>query len=362
MRRQRVQNVREKRRMNILQKIILILLLAGSLCCFILSFFVTEESAPKPKADTTPTPTPKTEGPDDGVLIPLSADAGKEYIDGTLFLGDSNTVRFMMYTDENGQTYTSKENTIAVVGMGTGGISDLYCEQLSTGTFTMVQAVQILQPQRIIMTFGTNNLSGPYTTLTDAFIQEYAAQIRNVQNSWPYADIIINTLPPVAEYCQYRECTQVQIDSFNEALYGMCRDNGWRLLNSIEVLKDDMTGFARQGYMDGDGLHLNETGVRTLMEYIRTHAYITEDRRPQPLAGIPYIYGPLYEMLQEQMRTPTPAPTPAPTPEPTPEPTPVPEVTPEPVPEPTPEPAPEPDPEPQPEPTPDPSGGEGAQQ
>ncbi|MBR3356732.1 MAG: SGNH/GDSL hydrolase family protein [Solobacterium sp.] len=344
-----------RKHMSFLQKTVLILLLAGSLCCFVISLFVTDKSASAGPAKT-PEPTEVPQNSGDGVLLAETEDAGHEYLDGTLFMGDSNTVRFMLFTDEYGQQYTTKDNTVAVVGVGTGGISSLNCMRFSTGDYTMVDAAAILQPHRIIMTFGTNNLTGPYTSLTDAFIREYAAEIRKVQEAYPYADIIINTLPPVAEYCQYRECTQVQIDSFNEALYGMCRDNGWRLLNSIEVLKDSSTGYGRQEYMDYDGLHLNNAGVDALMNYVRTHAYITEDRRPQPLNEIPYVYGPLYELLQDMARQQTPQPTyrPEPTPEPTPEPEPEvipePEPEPEPIPEPEPEPVPEPEPEPAPEP------------
>ena len=32
-----------------------------------------------------------------GTVLPLTDDAGEDYINSTLFLGDSNTVRFMMY-------------------------------------------------------------------------------------------------------------------------------------------------------------------------------------------------------------------------------------------------------------------------
>jgi hypothetical protein len=33
-------------------------------------------------------------------LLPETADGGRSYLDDTLFLGDSNTVRFMAYNDE----------------------------------------------------------------------------------------------------------------------------------------------------------------------------------------------------------------------------------------------------------------------
>ena len=34
-------------------------------------------------------------------------------------------------------------------------------------------------------------------------------------------------------------------------------------------------------------MHLSKTAVTAFFEYVRTHAYVTEDRRPQPLGNIP---------------------------------------------------------------------------
>ena len=314
-------------------------------------------------------------------------DAGQDYLDTTLFLGDSNTVRFMIFTDSEGRTYTSQENTIAVVGMGIDAISTLKCMKFSTGTYTMTESVSIIQPERIIITFGTNNLSG---TSTDAsgFIQRYQLQLKRLQEAYPTVDIIVNSIPPVTD--GKSKAHNIQIMAYNTAIEEMCEANGWKYLNSAEVLAD-VNGNPMPGFMEGDGIHLTKTAVNTLFDYIRTHAYVTEDDRPKPLAAIPNILGPTTNVYMtdpltdkpfteealnpedkeeeqpEETPTPTPAPsetpkatpTPTPTPQTTPEPTvtptPEPSSTPEPTVEPTPVPTPESTPEPTPEPTPTPA-------
>lgn len=232
-----------------------------------------------------------------GTVLALTADAGREYTDETLFLGDSNTVRFMQNLDEDGQTYTTVENTIAVIGMGAQAISTLPCMQFDIGTFTMVDAVAILQPRRIILTFGTNNLDG-FTTDTSFFIDEYEPQVKAVQEAYPYADIIVQSIFPIAELNEYPNLKVSQIRLFNSAIIQMCERNDWKYLNTFEALFDTHSGFARAGLMDTDGLHLSEQGVREVFRYIRTHAYQTEDRRPQPLEEIPYIIGPKTELYE----------------------------------------------------------------
>lgn len=226
----------------------------------------------------------------EGTILAETQDAGQDYIDSTLFLGDSNTARFMRITGEDGSTFTTKNNTIGVVGMGIDAISTLKCMQFSTGTFTMPDAVKILQPQRVIITFGTNNLSGSSTDAT-SFIDRYSAQIQEIEDAYPSVDIIVNSIPPVAKNRTYTNVTMTQIDAYNKAIATMCQDKDWKYLNSAETLKDSSSGYAKEGYTISDGLHLSTQGLTALFTYIRTHAWITEDDRPKPLASIPTIVG-----------------------------------------------------------------------
>lgn len=230
------------------------------------------------------------EGEFDGTLLPETEDAGKDYVDSTLFLGDSNTARFLKVTDSEGNTFTKLNNTIGVVGMGIDAISTLPCMDFSTGRYTMPQSVKILQPERVIITFGTNNLSGTSTDASD-FITRYTAQIEAVESAYPSADIIINSIPPIGRVNQYPNVSMKQIDAYNKAIAEMCQKYGWKFLNSSETLKDASTGYARDGYTVSDGLHLSSEGLEALFFYIRTHAWITEDDRPKPLASIPTVIG-----------------------------------------------------------------------
>ncbi len=226
----------------------------------------------------------------DGTVLAKTSDAGKDYVDSTLFLGDSNTARFLTFTDEDGNTFATKENSIGVVGMGIDAISTMPVIDFSTGRFTMVEAVKILQPQRIIITFGTNNLSGNSTDAT-SFIERYTKQLKAIEEAYPYADLIVNAIPPVSESRSYPNVTMTQIDAYNKAIVKMCEENDWKFLNSSEALKDETTGYAAKGMMDSDGLHLSKQGLITLFKYIREHSYITDDERPKPLNEIPTIIG-----------------------------------------------------------------------
>ena len=281
-------------------------------------------------------------------ILEQTADAGESYVDETLFLGDSNTARMYRMFD-----YCSYDNAIGSVGMTAKSLASFACVQVSTssGYITMPQAVAKLQPRRVILTFGTNDLNPSYKAAD--FVKNYQTGIEAIVTAYPSVDIIVNAIPPIGQQHSNQSLTQTQVDEYNKALVEMCQAKGWKFLNSAEVLKDSVTGYAKSGYVEtSDGIHLTRTAMDALFNYIRTHSYITEDDRPA-LTTIPKHTGdkdavvytvPVVSSTSTATATATPEPTeepadsestgdsyaeatPTPTPEVTATPSPTPEVT-----------------------------------
>ena len=146
-------------------------------------------------------------------------------------------------------------------------------------TDTMPQAVAKLQPRRVILTFGTNDLNPGYKAAD--FVKNYQTGIEAIVTAYPSVDIIVNAIPPIGQQHSNQSLTQTQVDEYNKALVEMCQEKDWKFLNSAEVLKDSVTGYAKSGYVEtSDGIHLTRTAMDALFNYIRTHSYITEDDRP----------------------------------------------------------------------------------
>lgn len=308
-------------------------------------------------------------------ILEQTSDAGDSYVDETLFLGDSNTARMYRMFD-----YCSYDNAIGSVGMTAKSLVTFACVQVSTssGYITMPQAVAKLQPRRVILTFGTNDLNPGYKAAD--FVKNYRTGIEAIVTAYPSVDIIVNAIPPIGQQHSNQSLTQTQVDEYNKALVEMCQEKDWKFLNSAEVLKDSVTGYAKSGYVEtSDGIHLTRTAMDALFTYIRTHSYITEDDRPA-LTTIPKHTGdkdavvytvPVVSSSSTAAATATPEPTeepagsestsdsyvettPTPTPEVTATPSPTPEVTaaPSPTPEVTATPSPTPEVTATPSPTP----------
>ena len=65
----------------------------------------------------------------------------------------------------------------------------------------------------------------------------------------------------------------------------MCEQMGLKFLNTAEELKD-ANGYGREDYYQSGDIHLKPAGLKALLSYLRTHAYQTDDRRPDT-ANIP---------------------------------------------------------------------------
>lgn len=292
-------------------------------------------------------------------ILEESKDAGQSYVDETLFLGDSNTARMYRMFD-----YCTYDNAIGSVGMSARSLATYACVQLQgySNYVTMAKAVALMQPRRVILTFGTNDLSPSYSA--DSFVENYQKGIETIVEAYPSVDIIVNSIPPLGKVHSNQNLTQTQVDEYNKALVEMCKEKGWKFLNSAEVLKDSSSGYAKSGYVESsDGIHLTKTAMDALFDYVRTHSYITEDDRPtvknvakhigdkdvstSTASTVTTTSSASSTQSQSQSQSssaevvvtpaPTVAPTVAPTPVPTQEPTPVPTQAPTPVP--TPEPA-----------------------
>ncbi|MCI6640184.1 MAG: HAD hydrolase-like protein [Pygmaiobacter massiliensis] len=214
---------------------------------------------PAPGADefvVTPSQTVPT-------VLPETADAGQSYVDNTLFVGDSNTVRLYNF----GQI--SLQNMLGYVGIGIGSVIEKECiwfEEYSSPA-TMPQAVKLLQPGRIVMMFGTND-----TYLqTDDFIAEYSKVYDALHTACPSADIIIASVPPIGKGRSSAAVVCERIADFNEALAQLAAQKGAHFLNVYETLADE-DGFLKSEYSESDGLHLTEKGAQALIEYLRCHS------------------------------------------------------------------------------------------
>ena len=221
-------------------------------------------------------------------LLTETADAGTDYLNDTLFLGDSNTVRLYNNGLISLQQFCAREGIGTQVALNEGIVTF----KGDNNHYTIAQAVAKMKPRRVVMTFGTNDTGME----VQDFISNYTALVQAIQAAYPYTDIIVNTVPPIPEnHSSYPHMDQAKIDDFNMALLNMCEQLGLKFLNTAGTLKGE-NGYGNPDYYTDGDIHLKSAGLKAALTYLRTHAYQTEDRRPDtnniPTRTLEYVSNP----------------------------------------------------------------------
>ena len=212
--------------------------------------------------------------PNNPALLGATADAGDKYLEDTLFLGDSNTVRF----NRNGlltlQQYCAKEG----LTVETAVTEEFVAFKRKNQMYTIPDSVAMMKPRRVVITLGSNNADGSMTT--EQFIAAYRNLVSAIQSSYAYTDIIVNAIPPIpSSHDSYPNMDQEIIDNFNMALLDMCQQMNIKFLNSAEALKGE-DGYGKESYYIANDIHLKTDGLKAILNYVTTHAYDSADRRP----------------------------------------------------------------------------------
>ena len=198
-------------------------------------------------------------------LLTETADAGQSYQEETLFLGDSNTVRLYNNGLISLQQFCAKEGIGTQVALHEGIVTF----KKDSNSYTIAQAVAMMKPRRVVITLGTNDTG---MEVAD-FISNYTALVQAIRESYPYTDIIVNTIPPIpADHSTYPHMDQAKIDDMNMALLSMCEQLGLKFLNTAETLKGD-DGYGKADYYTSGDIHLKSAGLKAALNYLRTHAY-----------------------------------------------------------------------------------------
>ncbi len=226
-----------------------------------------ESSAP---ADNGGEENPSQPGEPDGdvpVWLPQTADAGQEYIDKLVFIGDSTTYGLKAYEVVNeSQVWTPSSGTLALFNQSIATI--VYPK---TGEeILIVDAVKDAQPEYLVLTIGVNGVA---MMDEQEFKDQYIDLIHRIQAASPDTKIICNSIYPVEASYEAKDngINNAKIDAANVWVYEIAEATGTHYADSASVLKD-ANGCLNSEYGNGDGLHLCTTGFNLVLNYLRTHA------------------------------------------------------------------------------------------
>lgn len=208
------------------------------------------------------------------VRLAQTPDAGHDYLDDFVFLGDSTTYGIGYYYDHGytdlcppSQVWTPKSGTLTLAYYNIATV--VYPP---TGEEISIEdAVKQAKPKYLLITLGVNGIS---FMDEEWFIRDYTALVEMVLAASPDTKVILNSIYPVAASYQYlQDINNDRIRAANGWIERIAEATGTRFLNSFECLVGP-DGFLPEDCQNGDGLHLTGEAFGKVMEYIRTHTYV----------------------------------------------------------------------------------------
>ena len=232
---------------------------------------VTEEST-QSAAGTVTAGTVTSSPPQSITRLTETPDAGQEYLDEIIFLGDSTTYGIKFYLDHGfpdlvsaDQIWTPSNGTFTLAYQST---TEIYYPD--TGEeMNLAQAVRQKLPKYMIITLGVNGIAFMDESY---FTEEYDNLVERIQLASPDTIIICNSIFPVAEnYENLEQINNTKIQAANKWIESIAENRGTYYLYSYEALADSQ-GNLPLDYQNGDGLHLTGEAFEIFLSYVRTHA------------------------------------------------------------------------------------------
>ena len=225
---------------------------------------------------------PAVDEPDYSVFLKETPDAGKDYLDKIVFMGDSTTYGLHVYSDlYPKQIWTPASGTMDLFDMTNKSIALPTDAHRSEWTEVRIsEALSTVKPEILIVTLGVN-YSTDFSNWTDQRKEEYfKLQIENiislVKTNSPNTKLIFQSIYPVIDSVLISKGSgirQSRIDTRNSWLYQTCEKHGIPVLKTEDVLKN-AGGQLKDEYNTYhlDGIHLNPPAFEAVLKYVRTHS------------------------------------------------------------------------------------------
>lgn len=223
------------------------------------------ESFSESSSGTEYDPPIKPPTPDD-VVVSESSDVGNAYFSDALFIGDSLTTGFSLYS-------VIESNFYANVGLSTLNIRNDAFVNIGGVDYTVLDALRQKPDsfKKIYVSMGINELYRTASAYKSA-ISGILAEIRAI---CPDAVIYVQSMLPMSasassgKYAEYGG--NEKIAAFNSSLLELCRESGYYYVDVFSVMSDG-SGALPDDFTGADGIHLKPAQYQLWAQYLRTHA------------------------------------------------------------------------------------------
>ena len=204
----------------------------------------------------------------DRIIISDTEDMGQEYIDKIYFVGDSTTYHLHKGGIDKSHIFIPESLTLKL----DSNIDKIY---VGKEKHTIAHSVSESKAPILIITLGVN---GADKFSEQQFKTYYKKLIDSIMIASPNTQIIIQSVFPVAKWYSNLDMgiTNKGIDRINEWAKQLAYEKGLNYLDTQTILKNG-SGAMIDEYDAGDGVHMNASAYKEIVNYIRTHGIQMEE-------------------------------------------------------------------------------------
>lgn len=195
--------------------------------------------------------------------VPESDPVDDSYFDKVVFVGDSRTQGFVLYSGltnltayaDRGLTVESAATKEIVPG--------------ENGKHTVLDALKLNEDcQAVYMMFGINELGWTYSNV---FVEKYAALVDAVRENHPSVEIYLQSILPVSaeKSASDKYINNSRIQEYNDLIRQLAADKQVYYLDLYSVFADESG--ALPGDAASDGVHLKKAYCEKWLDYLRNH-------------------------------------------------------------------------------------------
>ncbi len=196
--------------------------------------------------------------------VPESEAVEDTYFEDAVFLGDSRTEGFRLYSGLKTGTY--------LCGVG-ATVESVFTKKVwpaeGKEKVPLLDALAETGCGKVYLMLGINELGW---SKEETFHDQYAKVIDRIREDHPDAEIILQTILPVSakQDAKGSYVNNQRIGVYNEVIRALAEEKDCALVDVAEALAGEDGCLPKE--LNFDGVHLNPAGCRIWLEYLRTHS------------------------------------------------------------------------------------------
>ena len=201
--------------------------------------------------------------PAEAVPVPESSPVTDTYFDDVVFLGDSRTEGFYLYSGLKTGKF------LYAVGATVESVFSKKAWDSGHGKIPLLDALAETEYEKVYLMLGINELGW---SKADNYRDQYTKLIDRVREDHPEAVVVLQSILPVSakQDAKGSYVNNKKIIAYNEIIADLASEKGCVFLDSAEAVAGPDGCLPAEWTFDG--VHLNPAGCRILLDYYRTHS------------------------------------------------------------------------------------------